>query len=111
METKTVIDNNGFIIDLCVNVKNGELENFNLLDNMKLVERYNKGILFVKPKWNGEEWIEGATEQEIKEYEEKNKPKPKELTETEILQKQLLETQNMLLELQYKLTNKDLEIK
>ncbi|NFO55921.1 hypothetical protein FDB39_03300 [Clostridium botulinum] len=29
----------------------------------------------------------------------------------EILQKQLLETQNLALELQYKLTNKDLEIK
>ncbi|MBN1060227.1 hypothetical protein [Clostridium botulinum] len=38
-------------------------------------------------------------------------PQKKEPTETEILQKQLLETQNMLLELQYKLTNKDLEIK
>ncbi|NFO12760.1 hypothetical protein FDB34_00805 [Clostridium botulinum] len=43
--------------------------------------------------------------------ENKNKPVEKEQTETEILQKQLLETQNMLLELQYILTNKDLEIK
>ncbi|NFF80444.1 hypothetical protein FC764_04130 [Clostridium botulinum] len=38
----------------------------------------------------------------------KNNPPKKEPTETEILQRQLLETQNMLLELQYKLTNKDL---
>ncbi|SJT76298.1 Uncharacterised protein [Clostridioides difficile] len=41
----------------------------------------------------------------------KNNPSEKEPTETEILQKQLLETQNLVLELQYKLTNKDLEIK
>lgn len=65
-------------------------------------------IGYLKPRFTGTEWLEGATEEEIKEWEEKNKPKPKEPTETEILQKQLLETQNMLLELQYKLTNKDL---
>ena len=26
-------------------------------------------IGYVKPKWNGTEWIEGATEQEIQEWE------------------------------------------
>ncbi|OSA89088.1 UNVERIFIED_ORG: hypothetical protein B2H93_16665, partial [Clostridium botulinum] len=64
----------------------------------------------VKPKWDfeKEKWTEGATDEEIKEWEESNKSNPKEPTETEILQRQLLETQNMLLELQYKLTNKDL---
>ncbi|AOR24295.1 hypothetical protein [Clostridium taeniosporum] len=36
-------------------------------------------------------------------------PIPVEPSKEEILQKQLLETQNMILELQYKLTNKDLE--
>ncbi len=43
--------------------------------------------------------------------ENKNNPPKKEPTETELLQKQLLETQKLVLELQYKLTNKDLEIK
>ncbi|MBN1067183.1 hypothetical protein DVW02_04180 [Clostridium botulinum] len=37
--------------------------------------------------------------------------KPKEPTKEELLQKQLLETQNLVLELQYKLINKDLDIK
>ncbi|OSA85786.1 UNVERIFIED_ORG: hypothetical protein B2H98_18445, partial [Clostridium botulinum] len=56
----------------------------------------------VKPKWNfeKEEWIEGATQEEIKEWEEKNKPILKEPTENEVLLKQLLETQNLVLELQ-----------
>ncbi|NFR85819.1 MULTISPECIES: hypothetical protein [unclassified Clostridium] len=41
-------------------------------------------------------------------YKDSNSVIQKEATKEEQLQKQLLETQNMLLELQYKLTNKDL---
>lgn len=57
---------------------------------------------YIKPKWTGSEWIEGAIEEEIKEWEEKNKPKPKEPSETDLLQKQLLETQALVAELRYK---------
>ncbi|OSA85020.1 UNVERIFIED_ORG: hypothetical protein B2H98_18605, partial [Clostridium botulinum] len=45
----------------------------------------------VKPKWNfeKEEWIEGATEEEIKEWKESNKPKSKEPTVEETLSKEV----------------------
>ncbi|NFI17508.1 hypothetical protein FDB77_17750, partial [Clostridium botulinum] len=58
----------------------------------------------VKPKWdfNKEEWSEGATQEEIQEWEESNKPLPKEPTETDLLKQQLLETQALVAELRYK---------
>ncbi|WP_252225131.1 MULTISPECIES: hypothetical protein [unclassified Clostridium] len=90
------IDENGFYIEDYIYQEDEQLE-----DNI-ITTDIPQGLYI--PKWNGSEWVEGATQ----EYIESIKPKPKELTETEILQKQLLETQNMLLELQYKLTNKDL---
>ncbi|ACD54095.1 hypothetical protein HYH38_07940 [Clostridium botulinum] len=101
----SVVDSNGYILINCIEKEKTTDENI----CVKPLNNYS----LVKPKWNfeKEEWIEGATQEEIQEWEEKNKPKPKEPTETEILQKQLLETQNLVLELQYKLTNKDLEIK
>ena len=55
------------------------------------------------------EVLNQTAEEMYQEYlNNKNNPPKQQPTETEILQKQLLETQNMLLELQYKLTNKDL---
>ncbi|NFI03895.1 hypothetical protein FC959_05650 [Clostridium botulinum] len=95
-----IIDKDGFIINPCIETKNITKED--------ICVTVCNNYLLVKPKWTGSEWVEGATEEEIQEWKEKNKPKPQEQTEVEILQKQLLETQNMLLELQYKLTNKDL---
>ncbi len=111
MLDKSIVDLNGNIIyshilmDGNNNILFSDIE-IEITEDMQIVDIPNK--TYIKPKWTGIEWTEGATEEEIKEYEEENKPKPKETTETEILQKQLLETQNMLLELQYKLTNKDL---
>lgn len=43
---------------------------------------------YVKAKWTGREWIEGATDDKIKEWEEQNKPHPQEPTEIEILQQE-----------------------
>lgn len=108
---KVLVNNEGFVVEECVLLKDNIAQNVEVLEGQFLVNYYDKK--YIKPKWdfNNKKWIEGATEEEIQEWEESNKPKPKEPTETEILQKQLLETQNMLLELQYKLTNKDLEIK
>ncbi|HBJ1652532.1 TPA: hypothetical protein LA460_003397 [Clostridium botulinum] len=105
-EHKTIINKDGFIIENCVLFIDNIPQYFEITEDMQIVDIPNK--TYIKPKWTGIEWVETATEEEIKEHEEANKPKPKETTETEILQKQLLETQNMLLELQYKLTNKDL---
>ncbi|NFI92859.1 hypothetical protein FC961_00270 [Clostridium botulinum] len=93
------IDTKGFYIEDYIYQEDEQLE-----DNIITIKIPQD---LYKAKWNGDNWIEGATQ----EYIDSIKPKSKEPTETEILQKQLLETQNMLLELQYKLTNKDLEIK
>ena len=42
---------------------------------------------YIKPTFNEEleEWFEGATEEEIKAWEEENKPKPQEPNEVEVL--------------------------
>ncbi|MBY6816476.1 hypothetical protein HYH38_08245 [Clostridium botulinum] len=108
VEYKTIIDNKNNIVQECVLFIDGIAKDYIIKGNQIIVEFLDK--TYINPKWDfeKEEWVEGATDEEIKEWEEKNKPVEKEPTETEILQRQLLETQNMLLELQYKLTNKDL---
>ncbi|MBY6932056.1 hypothetical protein DWV12_16405 [Clostridium botulinum] len=91
-----IIDKDGYIVNPCIEKKKISEEDIcvNVLNDYSLI----------KPKWNfeKEEWIEGATQEEIQEWEENNKPKPKEPTETEQLQKQLLETQALVAELRYK---------
>lgn len=65
----TVIDNDGFIVDYCVN------DNYKCKNNQQKVKQYLgfNTLKLVKPRWNGTEWIEGATEEEIKAWENKNK--------------------------------------
>ncbi|NFA44012.1 hypothetical protein EXM65_15910 [Clostridium botulinum] len=99
-EHKTIINKDGFIIENCVLFIDNIPQYFEITEDMQIVDMPNK--TYIKPKWTGIEWVEGATEEEIKEYEENNKPKPKEPTETELLQKQLLETQALVAELRYK---------
>ncbi|EES48727.1 hypothetical protein NE172_15240 [Clostridium botulinum] len=110
---KTIIDNQGVIIEKCVLFIDNKSHEFEITEDMKIVDRYTLDNELIKPKWDfdNKKWIESATEEEIQEWEELNKLNPKEPNEVEQLQKQLLETQNMVLELQYKLTNKDLDIK
>ncbi|EES49128.1 hypothetical protein NE172_05330 [Clostridium botulinum] len=99
---KILIDNEGFVVENCVLLKDNVAQNVEVQEGQFLVNYYDKK--YIKPKWNfeREEWTEGATEEELKEWEENNKPKPKEPTETEQLQKQLLETQALVAELRYK---------
>ncbi|AIY81573.1 hypothetical protein U728_1240 [Clostridium botulinum 202F] len=101
---KTIIDNEGFIIEVCVLFINNNPQGFEITEDMKIVDRYTLGNELIKPKWDSDskKWIEGATDEEIKEWEEHNKPLSKESSETEILQKQLLETQALVAELRYK---------
>lgn len=89
---------------------------FKEIDGMTFIP--NRNLIIEQNEVDGEkvkvfkyEILKTADEAYQEYLDNKNNPKPQEQTETEILQKQLLETQNMLLELQYKLTNKDLEIK
>lgn len=98
MEYKTIIDGNGNIVDLCVNFTNGLAQDFTMEEGHRAVERYSEN--FIKPFWNNSKWIESATDEEIKEWQEKNNSTLKEPSETEILQKQLLETQAIVATLQ-----------
>lgn len=52
---------------------------------------------FIKPKWNGTEWTEGATEEEIEAWKQANKI---DICNEPTLQEQLLATQKMVLNLQ-----------
>ena len=71
MEYKTIIDSNGNIVDLCVIFIDGQAQYFKMQEGQQAVERYAKN--YIKPRWNGSEWIEGATEEEIKVLQEENK--------------------------------------
>ena len=46
---------------------------------------------YVKPTFTGREWIEGATDEEIKEWQETNKPNSQPQNEMEVLQAQINE--------------------
>lgn len=54
---------------------------------------------YVKPKWNGLEWMEGATEQEIQEWQEEQRNQPKIPSKDEILEQELANTNALILEL------------
>ena len=101
MLDKSIVDLNGNIIyshilmDENNNILFSDIE-IKITKDMQIVDMYDK--TYAKPKWTGMEWVESATEEEIKEWDESNKPK--ESTEVEILQKQLLETQAIVANLQ-----------
>lgn len=98
-----VIDSNGFKIEFISLDKNNEPEKYDLRDGEKIVTTdWNIANTMLKPKWESTtlSWIETATEEEIKEWQEKNNSTLKEPSETEILQKQLLETQAIVANLQ-----------
>lgn len=72
MEYKTIIDSNGYITNMCVIYKDGKVQDYKMNENEEFVEYYVvKG--YIKPRWNGNEWVEGATEEEIQESKEENK--------------------------------------
>lgn len=56
-----IIDENGFYTGESKFVEE-------ILENMATT---HLSVGYVKPKWNGEEWIEGATEKEIQAWKEK----------------------------------------
>lgn len=76
-----IFDENGYFIETKL-IKNNEITN-----NMTTVTPRNIGM--IKLKWNGMEWIEGATREEINEWNENNKSTQKP-TEQEIINSQLL---------------------
>ncbi|NFT08180.1 hypothetical protein FDF26_14135 [Clostridium botulinum] len=87
---KVLVNDEGFVVEECVLLKDNVAQNIEIQEGQFLVNYYDKK--YIKPKWNfeKEEWTEGATEQEMKEYKEANKPLPKEPTEQEVLNAQVL---------------------
>lgn len=74
MKQKTLIDENGHIkLNVVVDTNNNIVipKNIKIEENQQLVEQYIGD--YVKPKWNGSEWVEGATKEEIKAWQEENK--------------------------------------
>ncbi|WP_252226964.1 hypothetical protein [Clostridium sp. ZBS2] len=103
MYNKTIIDKKGYIaiphilVDENNNILLADLE---LQDDQEIVE-FCKNTTLLKPKWDLEKegWIEMATDEEIKKWEEANKPVEKEPTKEDLLEQQLLETQAQLVNL------------
>lgn len=70
-EHKTIVDNNGYVVEKCVLFIGGVSQNFNIEEGQEVVEYCNEN--YIKPKWNGSEWIEDATDEEIQAWKEENK--------------------------------------
>ncbi|NRT78647.1 hypothetical protein [Clostridium beijerinckii] len=75
MEYKTIIDSNGYIVDACVIFIDEQPQGFMLEEGQQAVDRYDnkkqvfndREVEYLKPKWNGMEWIETATQEELNE--------------------------------------------
>lgn len=70
---KTIIDEQGYIVDLCVDYENGKPKYFEMKNNMKAVDYFTDKEKLIKPKWSNGQWIEGATNEEIQAWEDDNK--------------------------------------
>lgn len=84
---KTIIDNYGNVVKKAVILKDDKLLYTELKEGERLVDYCNKDML--KPVWNGTEWIEKATEKEIKEWKDSKKIVSQEPSKEETLIKEL----------------------
>lgn len=72
-EHKTIIDRDGYVIERCVEFKDGIAQNYIIMEGQQAVELLKiqfvngKNVEYLKPQWNGTEWIETATEEELNE--------------------------------------------
>ncbi|NFO31112.1 hypothetical protein FDB41_12615 [Clostridium botulinum] len=103
VEYKTIIDNKNNIVQECVLFIDGIAKDYIIKGNQIIVEFLNK--TYIKPQWDfdNKKWMEGATDEEIKEHEEESTPMPKEPSETDLLKIELAENTK-------DLAKKDLEI-
>lgn len=105
-EYKMVINKEGHITAGLVLLKDEVLQNYILkedeilapiVDKLQDINGY-KNVVLIKPKWNGSGWIETATQEEFNEaYPLLPTSEP---TKEELLEKQLLETQAIVANLQ-----------
>lgn len=61
------------------------------LEEDEFLVNSNGYVGLIKPYWDGNKWVEGLTEEEIKALENKNKPK----TEENLIDKLILDNINM----------------
>lgn len=75
---KTINKSTGFIIEtVAYDEANDSIYMYELSENEALVkEPLNE--LFIKPKWNGTKWVEGASDEEVQKYNEEKKEREKE---------------------------------
>lgn len=71
IENKAIIDKQGNIIEKCVSFNDNVPQFFKMKDNYIVVKVLDKN--YIKPRWNGSEWVEGATDEEIQAWQEENK--------------------------------------
>lgn len=72
-----VIDKENFYVEFVL-IENGEIQRYTLKNGETLIDcdlapvfkEYANSVGFIKPKWNGTEWVEGATAEEIAVWEE-----------------------------------------
>lgn len=73
-EYRTIINAQGDIMLPCVLIKDEVIQNFELQEGQQAVQYLNKSqvvneqnVEYLKPQWNGSEWIETATINELNE--------------------------------------------
>lgn len=102
MQYGIVINRDGFIVDRCVILDDeNRPQYYELQEGEQAIpfDENNNFTEYIKQKWNENEWIEGATQEEIDEYNANlPDPQPQKPTETEKLQTELANTNAMLLE-------------
>lgn len=107
-----VIDKKGFykefvVVHIVDDIE--EVYHYEMQEGETIIERNNTPRFkchaesegFIKPKWNGSEWVEGATDTEIAEWNEEHpapEPVEPEPTEIEILQDEVTALQLALVE-------------
>lgn len=98
MEKVTIVDKNGYIVSVLEYRQKGKFINYELQQNNFVVNYIsNLQINFIKPRWNGSKWEEGAIEEEIKAWQE-NKTTEKN-TQNNTLEQRVLDIEEALAEI------------
>lgn len=69
MQTVCVIDQNKMYVDFVVKNEDGSLIGYELQSGETVVKTSAPNMKFLRPKWDGSQWVETATAEEIEEWE------------------------------------------
>lgn len=102
------VDNEGYFTGESDFKEEKELNQFDIIEEIT--------VGYIKARWNGSKWIEGATEEEIRQFKEEMS-KPPEPTELEKLKELVLAQQEEMLihdefstDLDFRMTNLELRL-